>query len=95
MKNKYNYKLTIHRSNKHFYIMLVDISNSPSRILKTFSTMKKSHSNLESIFTLIPEIKEYMKSNGIDIALFERNGFRFEKNLRSLASELRNHNLIK
>lgn len=95
--NKGKLRLCISRSNKGFYVQIIDDLKgftvvSASTLEKTFPEMKNK-GNLEAAKALGKIISERAISKGIKKVVFDRNGYLYHGKVKSFADSARENGL--
>lgn len=83
-------RLTVYRSNRHIYAQLVD--DRAGRTLAAASTLSDSvdgESAVEISKAVGKTLAERAKENGIERAVFDRNGYRYHGRVKALAEGAR------
>lgn len=81
-------RLTVFRSNVHIYAQLIDDVNSKT-LASTSDMGIKSGKPVEKAAEVGAKIAELAKKNGIEAAVFDRNGRKFHGRVKALADAAR------
>jgi large subunit ribosomal protein L18 len=84
-------RLSVFASNKHFYCQAID--DLTGKTLASVSDLEKTLTgtkiNIEGVKALGLEFGKRLKAKKIDLAVFDRNGFRYHGVIKSFADAVR------
>lgn len=77
-------RLTVHRSNTRMYVQMIDDATH----VTLFSAWTKG-ANVNAAKTLAAAVVEKAKAKKIDVAVFDRSGYRYHGAVKALADSVR------
>jgi len=84
-------RLSVFASNKHFYCQAIDdlTGNTLASISDLEKALVGTKVNVEGVKALGAEFGKRLKEKKIDVAVFDRNGFRYHGVIKSFADAVR------
>jgi large subunit ribosomal protein L18 len=82
-------RLSIFRTNQHFYAQIIDDEEGKTLIGVNSLQFKEKLTNKEKVIKLADVLAEKAKEKGIKKIIFDRNGFNYKGRIKIFAEKLR------
>jgi len=82
-------RLSIFRTNRHFYAQIIDDEEGKTLIGVNSLQFKEKLTNKEKVIKVAEVLAEKAKEKGIEKIVFDRNGFSYKGRIKLFAEKLR------
>ncbi|MDH5610734.1 MAG: 50S ribosomal protein L18, partial [Cyclobacteriaceae bacterium] len=82
-------RITVFRSNKAIYAQIIDDSKGHTVVAASSKELGKESLNIETSKEVGKKLAEKAKASGLEIVIFDRNGYPYHGNVKALAEGAR------
>lgn len=86
-------RVSIFKSNSHFYVQIIDDSNSKTIISSSTQQLKLKSNNIDNVLKVALDLSKKAKSKKIKKVVFDRSGYIYHGKIKAFADKLRQEGL--
>lgn len=87
-------RMSVFRSNKSIYVQLIDDNNGHTLASSHSKEIESGVANRQTAFEVGKKIAQKAKDKGIEIVIFDRNGYLYHGKVKALADGAREGGLV-